>query len=232
MDIFFYDKIFNFFFPAKCGFCGEITGTNSYICSECKRILCNEDRNCCNLCGKKIYLEENICRECRERRVYYEKLIFFDEYKDVLKDRIIAYKFNDKSYLYSFFAELLMNKIIDEEIDLITAIPISKRRMKERGYNQSELIAKRISKLTGIPYFKLLVKTRETKRQSELSKIERMINVKDSFVFNNKFNIKDKKILLVDDVFTTGATINECSKILKKLGSMSIKALVIARGVN
>jgi len=228
MDKFFYDKIFNLFFPAKCGFCGSITGNCNYICNSCKNRQYNEDREHCILCGKKIYLTENICNECRERRVYYEKLIYYDEYKDVLKDKIISYKFNDNSYLYHFFVELLLPKLINEEFDLITAVPISKKRMKERGYNQSELIAKKLAKLMEVPYFKLLSKNHETKRQSELSKVERMINVRNSFDFNSKINIKDKKILLIDDVFTTGSTMNECSRVLKMWGSMSIKVAVIA----
>ena len=230
MDKFFYDKIYNLFFPTKCGFCGSITDSYNYICSNCKILKYNEDREHCILCGKKVYLDENICEKCRERRVYYEKLIYYDEYKDVLKDKIISYKFNDNPHLYHFFAELLTPKLFQKKYDLITAVPISKKRMKERGYNQSELVAKKISKLLEIPYAKLLIKVEETKRQSELSKIERAINVIDSFEFT-KVDIRDKNILLIDDVFTTGATVNECSKVLKKQGSKSIEVAVIALSV-
>ena len=228
MDKFFYDKIFNLFFPAKCGFCENITGNYNYICSNCEKQKYNEDREHCVLCGKKIYLEKNICSNCRERRVYYEKLIFFGEYKEVLKDKIISYKFNDRSYLYNFFAELLFPKLVDEKIELITSVPISRKRMKERGYNQSELIAKKLSKLLEIQHKNLLIKKHETKRQSELSKIERSINVRNSFEIIKNNEIKNKNILLIDDVFTTGATVNECSRIIKAAGVNSIKVAVIA----
>ena len=122
-----------------------------------------------------------------------------------------------------------MPKLLNEDIDLITAVPISKKRMKERGYNQSELIARKIAKIMEVPYMNLLLKNQETKRQSELSRIERMINIQNSFDFNNKYDIKGKKILLIDDVFTTGSTVNECSKVLKKSGSTSIEVAVIAK---
>lgn len=231
MDKFFYDKIYNLFFPTKCGFCGNITDSYNYVCNNCKRVEYDEDREHCILCGKKVYLDNNICKECRERRVYYEKLIYYDEYKDVLKDKIISYKFNDNSYLHHFFAELLLPKLLDKKIDLITSVPISKKRMKERGYNQSELIAEKLAKLLEVPYKKLLTKVHETKRQSELSKIERAINIIDSFEYNSTINIEGKKVLLFDDVFTTGATVNECSRVLKKQGSKSIEVVVIALSV-
>jgi len=229
MDKFFLDKFFNIFFPAKCGFCGVITENYNYICNNCRAQIINEDREHCILCGKKIYLLENICKECRERRVYYEKLIYFSEYKDILKDKIISYKFNDSAYLHHFFAELMCYKLISEKADAITAVPISAKRMKERGYNQSELIAKKISRYLEIPYIKLLTKNRETKRQSDLSKNERYLNIKDSFEFNNKIKLKHEKVILVDDVFTTGATVNECSRVLKTSGIKSIVVAVIAR---
>lgn len=228
MDKFFFDKIFNMFFPSKCGFCNNITENGNYICSKCEKFKYNEDREHCILCGKKIYLVREICKECRERRVYYEKLIYYSEYKDVLKDRIISYKFNDKPYFYHFFSELMLPKVLEEHVDLITSVPISKKRMKERGYNQSELIAKKLAKLTDKPYIKVLVKKHETKRQSELSKQERAINIKNSFEVVNNGDIKGKEILLVDDVFTTGATVNECSRILKGSGAKSVKVAVIA----
>jgi len=229
MDKFFFDKFFNLFFPTKCGFCGNITESYNYVCNNCKKNKYNEDREHCILCGKKTFLTESTCKECRERRVYYEKLLYYDEYKEVIKDKIISYKFNDNSYLYNFFAELLLPKLLNEDIDLITAVPISKKRMKERGYNQSELIARKIAKIMEVPYMNLLLKNQETKRQSELSRIERMINIQNSFDFNNKYDIKGKKILLIDDVFTTGSTVNECSKVLKKSGSTSIEVAVIAK---
>lgn len=232
MDKFFYDKIFNIFFPNKCGFCGNITGNSTYVCKNCQSLKYISDANHCILCGRKVYTENNICKDCSTKKVYYDKLIYFGEYKDVIKSRLLAYKFSDSSYLYNFFAEILSVKLLPENADIISTVPISKLRMKERGYNQSELIGKKVSKYLGKQYKNLLIKTHETLRQSELNKSDRLINIKNSFTIKPNSDIEGKNIILIDDIFTTGATANECSKILKKAGAKSVIVAVIAISTN
>ena len=223
MDKFFLDRIYNVFFPIKCGYCNKITENISHICNDCRIKIYMEDDNRCKFCGTKIFRENNICDKCAKAKVYYDKLVFCAEYKDVLRNRMLQYKFEDKKYLKDFFAEQLANKLVSIDIDYIIAVPISKNRMRERGYNQTNLIAKRVGKILDKQYVSdILVKTKETERQSTLSKTERKINVKDSFKVADIYKVREKKILLIDDIFTTGATVNECSKMLKKAGAKKV----------
>jgi ComF family protein len=113
---------------------------------------------------------------------------------------------------------------------MILPIPLHKKRLRTRGYNQSALVAKRLSKESGIgARFDLLEKKVETRPQVGLSLNERLNNVKGSFVIKDPAFIKGRDILLVDDVMTTGATVNECSKILKKSGALRVDVITIAR---
>ena len=116
--------------------------------------------------------------------------------------------------------------------DIIGAVPIHKKREKDRGYNQSELIAKEIAKNTpNIEYKNILKKLKNNHRQSELKMEERLKNVKNVYDVQNKEIIQNKRIILFDDVYTTGSTVNECSKVLKENGAKEILVLTLASGV-
>lgn len=147
---------------------------------------------------------------------------------------ILNYKFNDKSYLYKTFVNfMLKNEKFYQNIqcyDKIIPVPVSKKREKERGYNQSLLIAKEISKRTGIKYEKdCLVKTKNIIEQSKLNREQRAENIRGAYELRNVNKIKQKKILLVDDIFTTGSTAKECCKTLKQTAVKDIDVLTIAK---
>ena len=145
MDKFFLDKILNLIFPPKCGYCGEITLSKQFICKNCYNLSTNKYINRCEFCGK--ISTESKCVECRNKSIYYEKLIFCDEYTKEFKQKIHLYKFKDSKYYYHFFTELIYERIKNEDFDLIIPVPISRERYKERGYNQAGLIAKKLSYL-------------------------------------------------------------------------------------
>lgn len=115
--------------------------------------------------------------------------------------------------------------------DIIGPVPIHKKRMVERGYNQSELIAREIAKnIDNLRYEKILRKTKNNKRQSELKKEDRLENVKNVYEIQNKQIIQGKRIILFDDIYTTGSTLNECSKVLKENGAKEILIIALASG--
>jgi len=226
MDKFFLDRFLDLIFPPKCGYCGEITTSKKFICEKCNNLLLKSYINRCKLCGKISLVEK--CPECEKKILYYEKLIFCSEYNREFKKKIHLYKFSDKKYLYHFFTELLYNYVKNEEFDVIIPVPISKERYRERGYNQSGLIAKKLAKLLNKECLdNVLVKEKNSKRQSTRSFKERIENVKNVFGVKNQPEIVDKKVLLVDDIFTTGSTANECAKMLKLADSGDIKIGVI-----
>ncbi len=153
-----------------------------------------------------------------------------------IRDKILAYKFNDKAYYYKTFVRILLNNKKMCEIltsyDIIVPIPIHNKRRKERGYNQTELIAKEIAKnIDGLEYANILEKNKNTVPQSTLNKKDRIKNSVNVYNLKNISNTKInyKNILIFDDIYTTGSTANECARILRKLEPKSIGILTIAK---
>lgn len=178
--------------------------------------------------------KSKITIEQKDRQQYFSQHIYFFKYEGIIRKIILDYKFNEKSYLYKTIVNfLLKNKKIFkilEVYDIIIPVPISSKRKKERGYNQSLLIAKEISKLTGIPYQnKCLFKTKNIIEQSKLNKEDRIKNIQGVYQLKNENLLKDKKILLIDDIYTTGSTAIECCKTLKKAQLQKIDVLTIAK---
>ena len=155
-------------------------------------------------------------------------------YNGIIRKTIISYKFNDKSYIYRTLSNyILKNKKFIENIktyDIIMPIPISKERKKDRGYNQSLLIARDISKKCVVKIENnTLYKIKNIVPQSTLNKEERLNNIKGAYGIKNIKNIQNKKILIFDDIYTTGSTVNECSKVLMQNGAKRIGVLTIAK---
>ncbi len=226
IDIFL-NKVLNFVYPAKCGFCNELTGTNSFICDNCKYRLNQQYVGKCRYCGKTAF-NNDVCYECENKKIYYEKLIFFNEYTQEFKEKIHLYKFFDKKFYYNFFEELIYDRLFGTEADIIIPVPVSKKRLKERGYNQAGLIGEKLAKDMKIEYDgEILKKVKNSEKQSMQNFRKRQESVKNLFKISDNLKVKDKRIILIDDVFTTGATANECSKILTEAGAKSITVAVI-----
>ena len=198
---------------------------------------------CCLICGKQT--KEKLCRECKNRifnelkisikcRKNYKHLYLF-EYKSEPRRLILDYKFKDKSYLYDFFTEIILKKEkiygILERYDIIIPVTIQLKRKKQRGYNQSELIAKKVaSKIENLKYENnILIKAKNTLPQSSLNRKQREQNVKNVYKIINSKKILNKKIILFDDIYTTGNTTKECVKILKENGAREVLVFTIAK---
>ena len=161
--------------------------------------------------------------------------MYMYKYDGIIRERIIDYKFNEKSYLYKTFSQEIksFDKIYNvfKNYDMAIPVPIHNKRKLERGYNQTELILKDLY-MGGTCVTKnvnVLIKKINTKPQSMLDKKERGNNIKNAYAIKNAEKIMDKKILLLDDIYTTGNTVNECSRVLKQNGAKNIDVLVIAK---
>ena len=237
------EKITNLIYPQTCGICGKIA--TKTICPKCNKELKKQ--------SEINILTENEIEENFEER-YFNELMYIFKYEGQIRQLIIDYKFNEKSYMYKTFVNFLLNnKKIFENIkkyDKIIPVPISKKRYKERGYNQSLLIAKEIvrqiskrrseiDKKNTIKISKkqanlelvnnCLIKTKNIIEQSKLNKEDRQQNIQGVYSIQNKKIITNKKILLIDDIYTTGSTVNECSKILQQANPKKIGILVLAK---
>lgn len=197
--------------------------------------------NICLMCKERAIDTKNfICKNCYDnleiidRQIcinlpYINKVYYSLIYNRFIRDRIKDYKYNGKNYLYRPFGEMMLNTYYknDIKIDKIIYVPMHRRKEALRGYNQAELLGKYISKKTQKPLIKDLIKIKATKIQSHSDKINRMENLRDSFKIKNNRSINNIRILLIDDIITTGATMDECSRVLIEAGAREVIGLAL-----
>lgn len=209
-------------FPEEniCLFCNEETeDIKGYICLDCINNI------------------EYLNREVDLDSPYVEKTFYSLFYNEFIKEKIYLYKYEGFGYFYKPLGEILF-KTIDEkipmdDIDIITYVPVHRRRKAIRGYNQSELIARYLSKKMDIPLSREdLIRTRWTRPQNKLNRHDRIKNIEGVFKVRDNKDIKDKEILIIDDIITTGSTIKECGKVLLEEGKgRKVYALSITSGM-
>lgn len=215
----FLEKILEYIFLPTCGVCGKLG--EGYLCRKCEREL-----------KKYEVIEESINNNILNKERIDKMYIF--KYTELVRNLILQYKFNDKAYLYRTFCEFIVKnkKVFDfiKSYDIIIPVPIHKARMRERGYNQSELIAKELAKKLELKvYTDVLIKIKNNKVQSTLSSKEREINTKNVYKLVNLEKIYNKRVLIFDDIYTTGATINSCIEEVKKANVKKIGILTLAK---
>ena len=204
------EEILDLLFPPVCAICGKMH--KEWICEKCYRYLCKFKIN----------------------NLYEDNVWYIFEYKKLVRKLILQYKFNQKAYIHRLFVTIILkDKICCRKIkdyDIIIPVPMFEKKKKQRGYNQTELIAEKICTELGITYEKkCVIKIKNTKVQSTLSAIERKENIKNAFLVNNKNKIENKKVIIFDDIYTTGETVKEISRILKQAGAKEIFILVLAK---
>ena len=191
----------SFFFNENyCFFCKENIIKNSYLCEECISKIRKYDKDIFNDYGEECFKKD---------------IIFY--YSGMLKTKIKEFKFENGVYLKKPFGKLIyenLDKSLLEKMDYIAYVPSSKKKIRLRGYNHSKLLAQEVSKYSNIPIFNDLNKIKNTKSQHFLSLEERSINLKDSFSVDG--DLSGKSVLLIDDIHTSGATVEECYKELRK----------------
>lgn len=219
------DFILDLIYPPRCIFCTSIIPIEKEkgICEECRKNLSFIKGKVCKKCGKPLEesLSKEVCSDCKENPPGYEKGQAVFIYEGLVKDMIYRFKYGGHREYAKYLGKLMAIQIKEEgirgDIDLIIPVPIHSGRKKKRGYNQCEELAKVISKELNIPMeTSILIRAKETRPQSGLSTIQRKNNMKNAFKLNDNLDICHKNILLIDDIYTTGATINSCSKLLRK----------------
>ncbi|AZL16223.1 ComF family protein [Rickettsiales endosymbiont of Stachyamoeba lipophora] len=233
-----FSKFINLTFPPKCLSCQEYTLTSNALCSKCWQKIEHIGNNVCVICSDFIdhltWDEERLCKRCNKNRPYYNQVIALFFYSDQVKKLVLNYKYKDHTYLSQYFSSLLLSRLKQlniNNIDVITFIPLHIRRLLTRKFNQSGLIAQYLGNKLQLPCKSLLVRKKHTKPQNQLSFLDREKNIYDCFKINTKYQnlIKNKHILLVDDVITTGSTVSEAAKILKNHGAQTVTIVCIAR---
>ena len=210
--------LLNLIYPPTCGICGKLN--SNFLCSKCQKQLEIQ---------AKFQIEKN-----QNIAYYFQEHLYIFEYQGMIRKVILNYKFKDQSYLYKTIVNFLLKNEKFFEIlksyDTMIPVPISQKRRKERGYNQSELIAKEIAKRVGIHYNnQCLFKTKNIIEQSKLNKEQRQRNIQGVYELHNKKLLQNKKILLLDDIYTTGSTVNECARMLEQAKPKFIGVFTLAK---
>lgn len=221
------DLVLDFIYPENisCILCNKpIKKINTYsLCKDCFKEL-NFIQDGCIKCGKPIIyhslekLDICGCSYCFNKSFYFDKAISCIEYSDISKSMILGFKYKNKTYMAKYISNIMKEKLDLENIkfDYITFVPLHKKRMRKRGFNQSEKIAKELGKMIDIPILDCIYRKSNTNRLYNLNRKERKIELKNAFLVKENINyVNGKNILLIDDIFTTGSTVNEISKLLK-----------------
>ncbi len=232
----------NFFFPPECVFCEKILEINTpfLICDKCKDSLSFlSNRLCCERCGKLIvsYGKRQLCYFCAEGKShYFDRIVSVFEYTDDIRGSIVRYKLSSTegySMTYAdFLYELFQKSYPDESFDFICCAPPHTKKARNKGTDRLNLLCRTLSSKINIPFKKgVLVKVRETQKQTGLSYIERLSNLKGAIATSFPEKVVGKTVLLIDDVCTTRATITECARALKAAGAKRVCAMTIATTV-
>lgn len=228
-------KFADTFYPKhiKCICCkSELNKQNVYdICEKCYSNLPFLRHNLCIRCGLKFDKQgSGTCLNCKANNFYFElarSALNFEQgvVKIIHKFKYAKYKFLAQPLSYLLYDTLLIQ---DWKLDAICYVPLHNNREKQRGYNQSRELANCLSSLTNLPILHNISRIKDTPTQTKLSRKQRQENVKDCFKISDKNSVKNLNILLIDDVFTTGSTTNEISKILKQADANKVYVLTIA----
>lgn len=223
-----YWQVIDLFFPPFCCHCGKL---GFEVCPEClNRIERIDQTQFCEKCGHTVHPG----KKCLEGGVFFNNIRSWAYYSDTLKSMIRYLKYHRGTGIIKYLVPEIVNFINQwfDHIDVIVPLPLGKQREHIRGYNQTALFAKPAARALRIDYLpKAVVRTRETISQVGLSAEERKSNIKDAFFANSEL-IKGLNILLMDDITTTGSTINECAKALANAGAANVFCFTLAKAVN
>lgn len=218
-----YQKFLELLFPSnyKCMFCGKDIDSESgaVYCEDCTREMPFNRGKRCKICDATVGDDDEVCDHCKDYHKTFDRAYAPMIYEGRVRSLVLKFKNDNGKYLAPKFAKLIFDyiKAFDLKFDIIVPVPLSEKSLKRRRYNQSALIARELSKLCNTPCSETaLTKVKETRHQKELGFSDRQRNLHGAFKVTNKKEIFGKNVLIVDDIITTCATVNECSKALKK----------------
>ncbi len=225
-----FNLIKDIIFPScvKCLLCYNEETVKYSLCPDCFKKLKVTNGQRCEICLDRINTE-GLCKNCLNKRPFYTKLYSPYVYDTAIKELILKFKSGNNQFLKEYFALIALDSIPSEILDkctLITNVPCSRYKLKKRGYDQAQLIAKAISKKTDIPYKEALYRL-SGEKTALLNRKYREKTVEERYSFC--LNVYGETVLLIDDVCTTGTTLSYCSEQLKKAGAKEVYCFTIAR---
>ena len=225
-------------FPPHCAACRVTTEPGVHLCTACAESAQRIEAPFCHCCSQPFegaITQQFTCSNCAGREVHFECAVAAYLSCGVVRDFIHSFKYNGQFHLRRPIADWLAQTLCDPRIaarpfDAFVPVPLHHIRFREREFNQAAEIAALVSKRCRIPVLHALKRTRYTSTQTKLDRAERMENLRGAFRVRHTARVKERHIVLVDDVFTTGSTVEECSRVMLRAGAASVRVITVARG--
>ncbi len=235
------NSLLGFLYPEVCDLCGSARATpaDGYVCASCAATARFIVPPFCARCGMPFQGAISgpfVCQNCRLLEFHFSYARAAVAAKDKVLDAIHRYKYHRALWLEPFLAGLLVKQALPtltpDAWDRVVPVPLHPIKQREREFNQAERLAKRLSQATGIPLQRnALQRVVATRTQTLLTREERLENMRKAFAFNSSADLRGKRFILVDDVFTTGATTSFCALALKRAGAAEVCVWTVARGI-
>lgn len=216
----------------KCVCCGkDVFSDSEEYCTKCSMsITRTKDKRTCIKCHRPIYGEGDYCMICTDYTHEFDVAYSVYTYSGTISEMIRNMKYSNKMYLAPYFAKHLIDKYADmPTCDIVVSVPPSMDRARYRYHDHTKLLARAFSEGSGVEYIEgLLKRLKDTEPLEKKSPKQRREHLKGAFAISDRRAIKGKRVLLIDDVFTTGATADECASVIKKMGALEVYILTIA----
>ncbi len=229
-------------YPCTCELCGRGFLDGVHLCPDCVQRFIKIEPPICLYCGEPAegsFTPGSLCRHCAEKAPHFQEARAPFVNTGELRDLILAFKYAGQVHLAGTFAELMADALsanphwFGGKERMLVPVPMHRSKMLKRRYNQAEELARQLHKKTGYPYANVLKRRPDAMNQASLGREERLRHARKAYVADeNKLKrhpVRGKDVLLIDDVFTTGATANACARLLKRAGAASVCVLTIAR---
>jgi ComF family protein len=224
-------------YPAVCTVCGERVRFGEYLCDQCDAKAVRIVAPFCEKCSEPFegsITSEFTCANCAHRTIHFDAAVSAYRGRGIVREIIHEFKYGRQIHLRHLVARWLQAALHDKRIrgcqfDIIVPVPLHAARQRERGFNQARLLAGLLSAQISIPSKPLLDRIRYTTTQTALDRSERMENLHNAFRLRKNADVRGSRVLLIDDVLTTGSTLNECARVLKRAGALSVHAATAAR---
>jgi ComF family protein len=234
--------ILDFLLPSSCSYCRSTVGDSGtpHFCSACWADFAPIYGPVCPVCGRPfespetlLHSPEHRCSTCRQTPPTFDQALSTGQFEGPLREAIHQFKYRPCRSLGKPLGDWMADRVrLIGDIDLVMPVPLHIKRLRQRGFNQALLLAHGLSERYHVPLScDNLVRVRPTRPQVELSGDERVKNVKGAFSLRKAVEVEARHVVLVDDVFTTGATMQECAAVLKKAGAGQVTALTLARAI-
>ncbi len=232
------DATLDLLYPPLCGFCRGSVENGKLLCASCDANAVPISGPACQICSEPFEGEIDhpfTCANCAERKFHFDYAVASYRSTGIVRECIHRFKYNHQFWLRHLLTQWLESNLQDRRLaenrpDCLVPVPLHPARKRERGFNQAQVLAELLSKKTGTPIWTGLERHRFTDSQTQFDREKRMENLRNAFQIRHTSEVRNLHLLLIDDVLTTGTTVDECARVLMQAGAASVRVAAVARG--